>query len=99
MFNIYIDDVFFQSELGWSVLKVVRLDQDYWRIELEDAGSFGLWQDRCDVDLRVLIVVLLCKKNEEGGLARASPVATPMPKSVSFFREKRDCEGSFRLCV
>ena len=64
---------FFQPELGWSALEVVGLDQDCWRVKLEDAGSFGLWQDRCDVDLRVLIVALLCKKNEEGGSARASP--------------------------
>ena len=90
---------FFQPELGWSVLEVVGLDQDCWRVELEDAGSFGLWQDRCNVDLRVLIVALLCKKNEEGGSARASPVAAPMPKSVSFLREKRDCEGSLCLCI
>ena len=71
---------FFQSELGWSVLGVVGLDQDCWQVELEDAGSFGLWQDHCNVNLRVLIVALLCKKKKEGGSARASPVAAPMPK-------------------
>ena len=27
---------------------------------------------------------LLCKDKEEGGSARASPVAAPMPKSVPF---------------
>ena len=36
-------------------------------------------------DLLALDVVLPCKKNrKEEGPARASPVAAPMPKSVSF---------------
>ena len=78
------DDAFFQTELGWSVLRVVGLDQDFWRVELEDAGSFGSWLDRCSVDLRALIVAHLCKNKGEGGSARASPVAAPMLKSVSF---------------
>ena len=35
--------------------------------------------------LQALDVALLCKKKKEkGGSARASPVAAPMPKSVSF---------------
>ena len=39
---------------------------------------------RC-ADRRALNVAFLCKKNQqEGGLARASPVAALMPKSVSF---------------
>ena len=32
--------------------------------------------------LQALDVVLLCKNKKEGGSARTSPVATPMPKSV-----------------
>ena len=37
------------------------------------------------VDRPALDVALLCKKNKkEGGSTRASPVAAPMPKSVSF---------------
>ena len=78
------DDAFFQPKLGWSVLGVVGLDQDCWRVELEDAGSFGSWLDRCNVDLRALIVALLCKNKEEGGSVRASLVTAPMLKSVSF---------------
>ena len=35
-------------------------------------------------DLEALDVELLCKNKKEGGSARASPVAAPMPKSVSF---------------
>ena len=77
-------DAFFQPELGWRVLGVIGLDQDWWRDELKDAGSFGSWLDRCNVDLRALIIALLCKNKEEGGSARASPVAAPMLKSVSF---------------
>ena len=38
--------------------------------------------------LMALDVALLCKNKEDGGSARASPVAAPMLKSVSF-REKR----------
>ena len=41
---------------------------------------------------RALDVTLPCKKNQrEEGLARASPVAAPMPKSDSFLREKGEC--------
>ena len=36
-------------------------------------------------------MALLCKNKKEGGSARASPVAAPMPKSVSFSKKKRDC--------
>ena len=37
------------------------------------------------VDLQALCVDLLCKKNKkEEGSAGASPVAAPIPKSVSF---------------
>ena len=32
--------------------------------------------------LQALDVALLCKNKKEGGSARASPVAAPMPKSV-----------------
>ena len=42
-------------------------------------------------------MALLCKNKEEGGSARASPVAALMPKSVFFLREKIDCLKSF--CV
>ena len=63
---------------------VVGLDQDCWQAELEDAGSPGLWNDCCNVDLRAQIAGPLCKNQGEGGSARASPVAAPMPKSVSF---------------
>ena len=42
------------------------------------------YERRC-VDQRALKVALLCKKiQKEGGSARASPMAAPMPKSVSF---------------
>ena len=67
---------------------VVGLDQDDLWTELEDAGSLGLGQDRCNVDLRVPTKILPCKNKEEGGSARASPVAAPMPKSVSLFERK-----------
>ena len=37
--------------------------------------------------------MLPCKNNQDGGSARASPVAAPMPKSVSFLKEKRGGGG------
>ena len=40
--NIYIDDAFFQSELGWSVGGVVGLDLDCWRAGMQAPGSSGL---------------------------------------------------------
>ena len=46
---------------------------------------FGPGGDCCCVDRTALEVEFLCKKNEKKmGSARASPVAAPMPKSVSF---------------
>ena len=47
------------------------------------ASSVLGYECRC-IDRRALNVALLCKKNQkEEGSARASPVAAPMPKSVS----------------
>ena len=37
----------------------------------------------CSTGLQALSVTLLYKNKEEGGSARALPVASPMPKSVS----------------
>ena len=42
---------------------------------LKDGGDFELW---------ALMKAPLCKNKEEGGSARAWPVAAPMPKSDSF---------------
>ena len=47
-------------------------------------ASSGLGYDYCCADWQDLNVALLCKNKKEGGLARAVPVAAPMPKSVSF---------------
>ena len=41
-------------------------------------------EDGCNVDLQAPTKVFLCKNKEEGGSARAWPVAAPMPKSDSF---------------
>ena len=51
---------------------------------MQALGLSGLRYDRCKVDLQALDVALLCKNKEDGGSAKASPVAAPMPKSVSF---------------
>ena len=41
-------------------------------------------EDCCNVDLQAPIKASLCKNKEEGGSARAWPVAAPIPKSDSF---------------
>ena len=46
-------------------------------------------EDGCNVDLLARMKTLLCKNKEEGGSARAWPVAAPMPKSDPF-SEKRE---------
>ena len=52
---------------------------------LERVGVVGPDLDRCWDVPQALDVALLCKKNKkERGSAGASPVAAPMPKSVSF---------------
>ena len=38
-------------------------------------------------------MALLCKNNQDGGSARALPVAAPMPKSAYFLRKMRDSSG------
>ena len=47
-------------------------------------ASTGLGYDCCCADRQVLNAARLCKNKKEGGSGRASPVAAPMPKSVSF---------------
>ena len=83
------DDVFFNrnwagvclGSLGWT-----RIDAGQVHRLCVDGPGY----DCCRVDRRALKVDLPCKKNQqEGGSARASPVAAPMPKSVSFL-EKRE---------
>ena len=45
----------------------------------------GFWIVWVEVgSLQAPNVVFLCKNKKDGGSARASPVAAPMPKSVSF---------------
>ena len=45
-------------------------------------------------------MTLLCNSKKEGGSARASPVAAPMPKSVpGLMREKIDCLERGCVCV
>ena len=75
----------FSTGTGLERVGFVGLDQDYLWVELEDAGSSGLRLDCCCADRQALDMALLCKKNQkEEGPVRASPVAAPMPKFVSF---------------
>ena len=61
----------------------VGLVLDCWWAGLQAPGSSGLKLDCCSAGLQALGVTLLCKNKEEEGSVRASPVAAPMPKSVS----------------
>ena len=61
---------------------VVGPDLDRWQAGLQAPGSSGLKWDFCSAGLQALDMALLCKSKKEGGSARASPVAAPMPKSV-----------------
>ena len=72
-------------------MRVVGPDLDRRRAGLQVPGSSGLKWDCCSAGLQALDVALLCKSQKEGGSARASPVAAPMPKSVFFLREKIGC--------
>ena len=55
------------------------------RTGLERVGVVGPELELLWTGLKALDVALLCKKNKkEEGSAGASPVAAPMPKSVSF---------------
>ena len=62
---------------------VVRPDLDRWWAGLQAPGLSGLKWDCCSAGLQALDVALPYKSKKEGGSARASPVAAPMPKSVS----------------
>ena len=75
----------FSTGTGLERVGVVGPDLGCWRTELQVPGSSGLKFECCNAGLQALDVALLYKKNKkEGGSARASPVAAPMPKSVSF---------------
>ena len=74
----------FSTGTGLERVRVGGPDLDRWRAGLQAPGSSGLRQDRCNVGLQVVDVALLCKNKEEGGSARASPVAAPILKSDSF---------------
>ena len=55
----------------------------------EGSGSSGRGWDCCYADRLALDVVHLCKKDKkEEALARASPIAAPMLKSVSSSEKK-----------
>ena len=69
---------------NWAGACEGRWDLDRRQAGLQAPRSSGLKWDCCSAGLQALDVVLLCKSQKEGGLARASPVAAPMPKLVSF---------------
>ena len=81
---------FFQPELGWSVWGSLGWTKTADGLNWRMLDRFGLGYDRCNAGLQALDAALSYKKNQkEDGPARASPVATPMPKSDSS-QEKRE---------
>ena len=62
---------------------VIWPDLACWRAGLQAPGSSGLRLDRYNAELQAPNVVFLCKNENDGGSAWASPVAAPMPKSDS----------------
>ena len=74
----------FSTGTGLERVGVVWPDLACWRVGLQASGSSGLRLDRYNVELQAPNVVFLCKNKKDWGSARASLVAAPMPKSVSF---------------
>ena len=75
----------FSTGTGLERVGVVGPDLDCSWTGLQFPGSSGLKFECGNAGSQALDVALLCKKSKkEGGSARASPVAAPMPKSVSF---------------
>ena len=73
-------------------------------MELEDVGSSG--HLKMSAMLKTVgsdLKHFAAKNKGKWGSARAWPVAAPMPKSDSFFIEKRECLDclvlAFRFCV
>ena len=77
------DDAFFQPELGWSVWGSLGWTKSAGGLDWRMPDRLAV-EDHCSIDLWTLIEVLPYENKEEGGSARASPVAAPMPKSVPF---------------
>ena len=50
-FLIHTDDVGFLTGTGLKRVGVTGLDQDRYRVELEDVGSSGIFKDSGDVQL------------------------------------------------
>ena len=48
---------------------------------MQAPGSYGLRQDRYNAELQAPNMVFLCKNENDGGSAWASPAAALMPKS------------------
>ena len=76
------NDAFFNR--NWAgVCGGCLADLDCWRAGLQAPGLSGLRQDRYNAELQAPNVVFLCKNENDGGSAWASPVAAPMLKSDS----------------
>ena len=73
----------FSIGIGLERVGVVWPDLACWRAGLQALGSSGLRLDRYNAELQAPNVVFLCKNENDGGSAWASPVAAPMPKSDS----------------
>ena len=73
----------FSIGTGLERVGVIWLDLACWRARLQASGSSGLRLDRYNAELQAPNVVFLCKNENDGGSAWASPVAAPMPKSDS----------------
>ena len=74
----------FATGTGLERVGVIWQDLACWRAGLQASGSSGLRLDRFNAELQTPNVAFLCKNKKDGGSAGASPVAAPMPKSVSF---------------
>ena len=81
-------------------MRIVGLDQDRRRVELEDAGLSECPGMAATWICRLRQKHFSAKNKEEGRSARAWPVAAPMPKSDSFWEKKKECLVlAFSFCV
>ena len=78
-----IDDAFFQPELGWSVWGSLGWTKTAGELNWRMPNRLGCGKIAAMLTCGLRSQDLSAKTRKNGGSAWASPVAAPMPKSVS----------------
>ena len=85
--NLTIDDAYFQPELGWSVWGSLGWTKTAGGLNWRTLDRLGCDKAAATLTCEIRSQHFSAKNQEKGGSARASPVAAPMPKSVTLLEK------------